>query len=53
MSDKRAKDWLDQAVRLESEGKESHAGMAFRKAMRADDDDEHAADPKTASLPRN
>lgn len=43
--------WLDRAIHFESVGDEPKARMALNAAIKADDV-EHAADPKTASLPR-
>lgn len=52
MAEMTAAQLLDKACDLEREGKPGVADKAFRIACNRDDA-EHAADPKTASLPRS
>lgn len=51
ISTKTAAYWLDRACTFEKSGDDAKARMALNAAIKADEE-EHAADPKTASLPR-
>ena len=48
---KRAKDWLETAIKYENQGNDKLAEAALRKAIDVDET-EHQADPESASLPR-
>ena len=49
--EKNAAYWLGRAIHFEASGQRKSADMALNRAIKLDDE-EHAADPATASLPR-
>ena len=50
--EKTAAQWLDHACHFETEGEERKAELALSAAIRKDEKEHAADDPKTASLPR-